>query len=148
MTLRSLITRSSAAVAATLAMAGSCRDFPLAPVPPDLPAGAEALTPLATYADWWGETEQCAGLHGDMARVHWFVIPNRTSFVYGDGQYDGYWWNDVHWILLAGDKVTNGMIVRHEMLHELLGRGDHPAEYFQQRCGAVVACNGTCRAEG
>jgi len=147
MTLRSLITRSSAAVAATLAMAGSCRDLPLAPAIPELPAGAEALTPLATYADWWSATEQCAGLHGNMTRVHWFVVPNRTSFVYRDGQYDGYWWDDVHWILLAGDKVANGMIVRHEMLHELLGRGDHPAEYFQRRCGAVVICNETCQTD-
>src|SRR5689334_3718302 len=79
MTLRSLITRSSAAVAATLAMAGSCRDLPLAPVTPDLPAGAEALTPLATYTDWWSETERCAGLYRSMSRVRWFVVPNRTS---------------------------------------------------------------------
>jgi len=147
MSIRTLITRSSAAVAATLAMAGSCRDLPLAPTP-DLPAGAEALTPLAAYADWWKATEECAGTLGSMSRVSWFVVPNRTSFAYGDGQYDGYWWNGVHWILLAGDKVENGMIVRHEMLHELLGRGDHPAEYFQRRCGSVVVCNETCRADG
>jgi hypothetical protein len=148
MVFRALITRSSAVVAATLAIGGACRELPLAPVPPELPAGAESLTPLATYADWWRETEQCAGLQGDLSRVTWFVVPNRTSFVYGDGQYDGYWWNGVHWILLAGEKVENGLIVRHEMLHELLGRGDHPAEYFQRRCGTVVVCNDTCRADG
>jgi len=112
-----------------------------------VPAGAETLTPLAAYADWWKATEECAGTLGSMSRVSWFVVPNRTSFAYGDGQYDGYWWNGVHWILLAGDKVENGMIVRHEMLHELLGRGDHPAEYFQRRCGSVVVCNDTCRAD-
>jgi hypothetical protein len=103
--------------------------------------------PLASYSDWWKATEECAGLLGSLSRVTWFVVPNRTSFVYGDGQYDGYWWDGVHWILLAGDKVENGMIVRHEMLHELLGRGDHPAEYFQRRCGSVVGCNDTCRAD-
>ena len=42
----------------------------------------------------------------------------------GDGKYDGYWWNGVHWILLAGEKASDAMIVRHEMLHELLGRGE------------------------
>src|SRR5437868_4397619 len=107
MVLRTLITRSSAAVAATLAMAGACRDLPLAPATPELPAGAEALTPLATYSDWWRSTEQCAGLLRDMSRVTWFVVPNRTSFVYGNGQYNGYWWDGVHWIVLAGDKVDN-----------------------------------------
>ena len=82
-----------------------------------------------------------------MSRVTWFVVPGHSSFIYGTVQYDGYWWNGVHWIILAGDKVENGMIVRHEMLHELLGRGDHPAEYFQQRCGGVVVCNEACRAD-
>jgi hypothetical protein len=43
--------------------------------------------------------------------------------------------------------VDNAAIVRHEMLHDLLGRGDHPAEYFQRRCAAVVACNEACRAD-
>jgi len=147
MAFRTLITRSSVALGATLAIAGGCRDFPLALATPELPAGAESLTPLATYTAWWQATEQCAGLRGNMARVTWFVVPNRTSFIYDDVQYDGYWWDRVHWIILAGEKVTDGMVVRHEMLHELLGRGDHPAEYFQQRCAGVVVCNDACRAD-
>ena len=147
MTLRTLATRSSITVATTLALVSACRDAPLAPAAPRLPAGAESLTPLATYTDWWRATEDCAGRTGDMSRISWFVVPGRTSFVYGNVQYDGYWWNGVHWIVLAGDKVANGMIVRHEMLHELLGRGDHPAEYVQQRCAGVVVCNDACRAD-
>ena len=146
MPFRSLITRSSVALGATLAIAGGCRDLSLAPATPELPPGAETLIPLADYTDWWHATEQCAGLQGDMSRVTWFSVPNHTSFVYDNVQYDGYWWNGVHWIILAGEKVTDGMLVRHEMLHELLGRGDHPAEYFQQRCGGVVVCNDACRA--
>lgn len=125
----------------------ACGEFPLAPAPtslPDLPSGAEALSPLATYAEWWRATEDCAGRQGDLSRITWFAIPNRASFIYGDGKYNGYWW-DVHWILLAGEKVSDGAIVRHEMLHELIGRGDHPPEYFQQRCATLVACEGICR---
>ena len=125
------------------------RDLPLTPLtPPELPATAEALTPPAAYADWWRATEDCAGLHGDLSRITWFVVPGRTSFTYGAAQYDGYWWNGVHWILLAGEKVENPLVVRHEMLHELLGRGDHPAEYFQGRCAALVICNEACREDG
>ena len=48
---------------------------------------------------------------------------------------------DHHVAVLAGEQVGNGMVVRHEMLHELLGRGDHPAAYFQVRCAGLVACN-------
>jgi hypothetical protein len=144
MTLRSLIPASAFAIA--VAALGACRDFPFAPpAVPELPDGAEALMPLATYADWWQATESCSGLHGDMSRITWFDVPNRTSFLYRDARYDGYWWNTVHWIVLAGEKVSNGMIVRHEMLHELLARGDHPAEYFQGKCGAIVACTEVCR---
>jgi hypothetical protein len=136
------------AVAAAVVSSVSCRDFVATPAfaAPALPAGAEALIPPSTYAEWWRATEQCAGRVGALSRVRWFSVPGRTSFAYLDGQYDGYWWDDVHWIILAGDKVDNGMIVRHEMLHELLGRGDHPPAFFQERCAAVVQCNDVCRA--
>jgi hypothetical protein len=135
---------TAALIAITLTCAG-CRDF-TAVAAPELPAGAVTLDPLPDYVSWWSTVERCAGRKADVSRIHWFSIPGRTSFVYHDGQYDGYWWSEVHWILLAGDKVENGMIVRHEMLHDLLGRGDHPPEYFQQRCANIVACNGTCLA--
>lgn len=132
-----------------LALAPACREMPLAPPlnRPELPAAAEALTQPDNYRDWWQATEQCAGLRGDLSRLTWFELPGRTSFVYGGAQYNAYWWNGVHWILLAGEKVNDPLIVRHEMLHELLGRGDHPAEYFQRRCAGVVACSESCRTD-
>ena len=143
MTLRTLVLHTTLTTAVIFL---GCREAPLAPAFPELPAGAESLTPPASYANWWRDTEQCAGMSGDMSRITWFVVPGRTSFVYQDGKYDGYWWNGVHWIILAGDKVSDSLIVRHEMLHELLGRGDHPPAYFQQKCAAVVVCNDMCRS--
>ena len=119
-------------IAIAFACAG-CREFTTTPLPPDLPDGAQAIDAPADYGVWWSATEQCAGRTAAMSRVQWFTMPGRTSFMYGDGQYDGYWWNDVHWILLAGDKVQNGMIVRHEMLHDLLQTGEHPAAF--ETCG-------------
>ena len=124
---------------------GSCRDFVVQP--PPLPESAQALAPLAVYQSWWTETEECSGASGALARVHWFVVPESNSFTYQGVRYDGYWWSDVHWITLASTKVQDPYIVRHEMLHDLLGRGDHPAEYFQRRCGGVVACNESCRSD-
>lgn len=146
MTLRTFFPCSMLGLAAAT-FVGGCRELPLAPLLPELPAGSRAFTPPADYASWWRDTENCAGLDGDLTRVSWFEVPGRTSFVYASAQYDGYWWNGVHWILLAGDKVANPLIVRHEMLHELLGRGDHPAEYFQRRCAGVVICNEACQAD-
>jgi hypothetical protein len=147
MTLRTFSIRSLI-LATIVALLGACREIPLGPAdPPELPSSAEALDPPDSYAEWWRVTEECAGLQGDLSRISWFYIPGHTSFVYGDAQYSGYWWSGVHWILLAGEKVNSPLSVRHEMLHELLGRGDHPAEYFQRRCATVVECNERCQAD-
>ena len=129
---------------AGLVTLGSCRDVVV--LPPELPQSAQPLTPLDMYATWWQATEDCAGVSGQMSRVRWFVVPESDSFVYRGDRYDGYWWQ-VHWITLASARVDDAAIVRHEMLHDLLGRGDHPAEYFQRRCAGIVACNGPCRLE-
>jgi hypothetical protein len=49
---------------------------------------------------------------------------------------------------LAGRDVQNALLVRHEMLHAIVGTIGHPAEDFQRRCGGVVACDSTCLSEG
>ena len=132
------------AALAVVVLAGGCREG-LIVAPPDLPQTAEAFTAPDEYSSWWQATETCAGLTGNMSRVHWFVVPSTQSFYYRGTLYDGYWWDDYHWITLASAKVDDGGIVRHEMLHDLLGRGDHPPEFFQSRCGTVVTCNAVCR---
>lgn len=136
---------SLAAMVAIATVAGGCGD--LAVVAPDLPPSAEPLSPLAVYDDWWRATQECSGRSGTLARVSWFVVRGSDSFAYRGVRYDGYWWNGVHWITLAESRVQDPGIVRHEMLHDLLGRGDHPAEFFQQRCRTIVVCNEDCRAD-
>lgn len=133
--------------AAAVALSIGCRAEAIVAPPPDLPASAQPLTPLQTYAGWWADVERCAGLTADLSRVQWFVVPNADSFNYRGTYYDGYWWSRVHWITLADTKIENAALVRHEMLHDLLGRGDHPALYFQQRCATIVVCNQDCRAD-
>ncbi len=133
------------AAAVALLLGPACREVIV--MPPELPATAQPLVALSIYETWWRATEQCSGLSANMSRVRWFVVPESDSFTYQGGRYDGYWWDEVHWITLASAKVQTGEIVRHEMLHDLLGRGDHPAEFFQRRCGSVVYCNQDCRAD-
>ncbi|HKO14639.1 MAG TPA: hypothetical protein VJU87_00270 [Gemmatimonadaceae bacterium] len=125
----------------------ACSDRTLL-VPPTLPAGTVPFTPDAVYATWWQQVEVCAGRRGDLGRVHWFVVPSSNFFTYQGEEYDGYWWGEIHWIVLASAYQNDGPTVRHEMLHDLLDRGDHPAAYFQERCHDVVECNAACRRDG
>jgi hypothetical protein len=37
---------------------------------------------------------------------------------------------------------SRSSLVRHEALHAILGRGDHPDEYFVASCGAVINAPG------
>ena len=136
-------------VGAALIGAGSSCSSTEISGPPTLPTGAETLPVREQYHAWWGDTEQCSGLQANFERIAWFMVPD-ANFIYRGKAFDGYWWGGagVHWVVLASPFVDDPGIVRHEMLHDLLNRGDHPKEYFQQKCAGVVACNAECRAEG
>lgn len=111
------------------------------------PAYLAQAVPLAVqppYALWWSLVEQCSGLQADMGTVRWAMLPN-TQVLAGDLQDGvvGSWSPANNQITLAASSVLAGNIVRHEMLHALLGpayRG-HPRDYFGTRCGGVVACD-------
>jgi hypothetical protein len=127
---------------ATLLLALACRD---ALAPPELPAGSESLAAPPAYRRWWADVERCSGLVAAFERVEWFVVPGAQWFNYRGGRYDGLWWSHYHWIALAEARVNDSLVVRHEMLHDLLGRADHPPAYFRQACAAVVSCGVGCR---
>jgi len=55
------------------------------------------------------------------------------SFACSSGQCAGHWRKDHH-IFLAGDWATDEMVVRHEMLHDLIGLPGHPAPPFGKGC--------------
>ena len=70
--------------------------------------------------------------------VQWFVVRGADTFV-ADGRRDyGLWIAHYRYIVLGEGRIGDSLVVRHEMLHDLTGRLDHPAECFQQRCGALV----------
>jgi hypothetical protein len=114
-----------------------------------LPSLAEQIDAPAAYEHWWAMTQECSGRTGDFASIQWYVVPGATSMKLSNGEVvDGYWDNANHRIVLAGTVQLWGDVVRHEMLHALLGntRG-HPRAQFIQRCGGVVACEAGCRNE-
>ncbi|MEZ0332539.1 MAG: hypothetical protein ACAI18_00915 [Gemmatimonadales bacterium] len=95
-------------------------------------AGSAPVEPPAVYQEWWAKTESCSGLTGNFDRVEWLVVPG-YSFECTSGQCAGHW-SSGHQIYIAEDWLMNEMVVRHEMLHELLNRGGHPNPPFGQGC--------------
>jgi hypothetical protein len=41
---------------------------------------------------------------------------------------------DREWIVIAGNYLQHEMVVRHEMLHSLIGSHGHPDQFFGTRC--------------
>lgn len=107
---------------ALLLLLGGCRTFTAPP--------ADHLNPPVAYLAWWDATQTCAGLTGEFGRITWYVTAER--FASPDGLVAG-WWASAHTITLAGLATDDEQTVRHEMLHDLLQSGDHPAVF--DTCG-------------
>lgn len=90
------------------------------------------MTPPDVYQEWWAKTEACSGLRGDFDRVRWSVVAG-PSFPCASGKCAGHW-EPGHLIYLADAWRTNEMVVRHEMLHDLLDRSGHPDPPFGNPC--------------
>ena len=96
------------------------------------PEGDMPLDPPPIYREWFAKTEACSGRTGDFDRLRWSVIEGH-SFPCSSGECAGHW-RTIHHIFLAGDWVMDEMVVRHEMLHDLLGRTGHPDPPFGEGC--------------
>jgi hypothetical protein len=116
---------------------------------PSLPFGAIGFTPPAFYQTWWRLTEACSGRSGSMANVSWYVVPGDVFELDGK-RVSGYSVALFNRIVLAGDVVSDGPSVRHEMLHQLLGAGvnGHPRSQFLGACGGTVYCSSSCIKDG
>jgi hypothetical protein len=71
-----------------------------------------------------------------METIQWYVVPEVETFMTDQGEKVGMWARrgDQEVIIIAGNYVNHEMVVRHEMLHSLLGQRGHPVEYFEQKC--------------
>jgi hypothetical protein len=96
------------------------------------PAGSQPWEPPAVYQQWWVKTEACSGLSGNFDRVEWMIVPGE-SFPCSSGDCVGHW-EPGHKIFLASDWSTHEMVVRHEMLHDLMRRSGHPSPPFGTGC--------------
>ena len=94
--------------------------------------GDQPMASPDVYRTWWAKTEACSGLTGDFDRVQWIAVPG-PSFSCSSGRCAGHWQDD-HRIWIADEYRTNEMVVRHEMLHDLLGYSGHPSPPFGEGC--------------
>ena len=139
-----LIRRASLLGAYSLVLASpigldACRD---ATAP--LPDNAVRFVPPPVYARWWTIVEACSGHTGDFAAYTWYVAPDNSL----RNNAAAYTEVAARRIVLESSQQNAGSIVRHEMLHALLGPAyasgtsahEHPPAYFQGRCAGVVYC--------
>lgn len=101
-----------------------------------LPAGAVPLTTPEVYREWFARTESCSGLAGSLDQVQFLVVPGVATFETDAGPKVGLWVRHAgrQYIVIAGAYQQHEMVVRHEMLHSLIGASGHPAELFSNRC--------------
>lgn len=90
------------------------------------------MDPPPVYREWWAKTEACSGLTGDFDRVRWLVVEGH-SFPCASGRCAGHW-ESSHQIYISADWTMSEMVVRHEILHDLLGRTGHPNPPFGEGC--------------
>lgn len=95
------------------------------------PPAAERIDPHTEYRALWAEAEACTGTVADINRVTFWVVPGH-SFDCPAGQCAG--WHSGHDIFLSEDWADYPLVVKHEMVHELLQKGGHPAVPFQSPC--------------
>ncbi len=129
------VLRAAILAAAMLVAAPACK---VATAPP---ADARPMAPLPSYRAWWSDVEGCARLTGDLGRVDWYVVPadpTAGGFYCEDGpdHVCAGEWAEPHSIYLAGPSpayptgyASDEWTVKHEMLHDLVGRPGHPQEF-------------------
>lgn len=95
--------------------------------------------PPPQYRLWWEAVEDCAKRSGSFDAIRWYRTVDGPLIIRGN-PVAGAWFRDGNRIALF---VQKGPTARHEMLHALLQDGEHPAEYFLNRCGSFLDFQGT-----
>lgn len=113
-----------------------------------LPSNAVQFSPPVVYSRWWSLVESCSGIERPMSGATWYVVPGVSAISNGQrNDLAGYWSQASNRIVLAGGSQFDGSIVRHEMLHAILGERFHSRESFLRRCAGIVGCGTECTAE-
>jgi hypothetical protein len=88
----------------------------------------------------WMQAQACTGKTGDFDRLLFRVVPGNTWKCDDGGGCLGHF-DKPHTITLAHDWITTEWLVRHEMIHDLVG--PHPADTAKNRAIWGTACKAT-----
>jgi hypothetical protein len=84
------------------------------------PEGAVPFAPPMSYRAQWDSAQACSGKTGDFDRLKFYVIPG-MDFPCPTGRCIGEW-SPPHHISIAENWQNINWVVRHEMLHDLVGK--------------------------
>jgi hypothetical protein len=108
------------------------------PDPDGLPGSTvrEAIPTPFEYEPWWEEISVCSGISGELERLNFLVVVqplllNGAAFPCGDGEVCNGLWESPHTITFAPAHVATEKLVKHEMLHDLIGQSGHPPIFGQ-----------------
>lgn len=107
------------------------------------------ITPIpAHYRVWWDELESCAKLSGDIDRVRFYADESQYMGQTPEGKPARAYAQrgSRPFIVFFKDARHYEGVVKHEMLHILLGEGGHPVEYFgaPRTPGNLDGIDGVC----
>lgn len=117
-------------------------------VPPEveafIPANSVAYDSVPNiYNQWWEEIADCAHIRGkSMADVRWFSTPPTSEFTsfYCYITYCWGYWRGNHEIYIVAGRELDSTLIKHEMLHELLGTKNALSKDFMKHHKLFKKC--------
>ncbi len=96
-----------------------------------------AITP-EEYRIWYAEVAECMGISSTatperFAQIRWYSavdIYNSDENVRALGL-----WTAPHRITVRSDRLLDPVVVKHEIVHDLLADGEHPQPFFERCAG-------------
>lgn len=96
------------------------------------PSGALTAPVPPEYRVWFDRTVACSGRTLPFDRLQFFIVPG-ADFECPSGRCVGRW-EPPYRIYLAEAWARSELVVRHEMLHALIGQPGHPDPPFARGC--------------
>lgn len=112
--------------------------------PLSTPSGTP-FTPPPEFRSMWRSVEACGGSTGDFDSLEWYVTAGSAG-ARGDTAIAGSYWPDLHRIYISANFLNDQQLIRHEMLHALLGGEEHEPQFLNE-CGGIVSCIANCIEE-
>ena len=103
----------------------------------EMPWAVELEEPMASvpeaYREWTADVAECMGhtpafAVGRFERIRWYTSPSIVNRESGEEALG--LWTEPHKIVIRSDHTRDERVVKHELIHDLLGSGAHRSAYF------------------